>query len=340
MSLPIYRLMIKTHNITGLKYLCITKKKKYEKYSGSGIMWVRHLKKHGYSFSTEVLYESTNYPDFEEKCIYYSEILDVAKNKEFANIIPESGYDSADGISGNTNFEIFWEKASEEVKLDIFARRAETLQVTHPANSEDTREEYIKTLQIAANKRFEHMSLDERRTYTEKLRKGQIEWFANLTDEEMQAYSKSLSIGQKRRYSNMTEEDKQQYSAMMSQARLNTSEESKASRKLKIRAKYDTGIHDHLFERYSEERQGLNNPNAKIIVWMGKEYTKGKFEGLKIPKAEQEQMFSEREDCYKTYNENVIYEQLTCPHCNKKSNITKMPTAFKRWHMENCKERK
>jgi len=51
---------------------------------------------------------------------------------------------------------------------------------------------------------------------------------------------------------------------------------------------------------------------------MGKEYTKGKFEGLKIPKAEQEQMFSEREDCYKTYNDNVIYEQLICPHCNKK----------------------
>ena len=31
-----YKLMIKQHNITGLKYLCITKKDDYVKYTGSG----------------------------------------------------------------------------------------------------------------------------------------------------------------------------------------------------------------------------------------------------------------------------------------------------------------
>jgi len=52
-------------------------------------------------------------------------------------------------------------------------------------------------------------------------------------------------------------------------------------------------------------------------------------------------MFREREDCYKMYiEEDFLYEQLICPYCNKKSDVTKMPTAFKRWHMENCKEKK
>ena len=50
-----YYLLLKTHNKTGLKYLCQTKKKDPIKYSGSGTRWLRHLKKHGFDFETKIL---------------------------------------------------------------------------------------------------------------------------------------------------------------------------------------------------------------------------------------------------------------------------------------------
>jgi len=63
-------------------------------------------------------------------------------------------------------------------------------------------------------------------------------------------------------------------------------ESAKRKRKRKIQDVYKSGKHDHIFERYSEERQGLNNPNAKITMWMGKQYTMKQFMELKIPKEE------------------------------------------------------
>ena len=89
-------LYIKTHNITGLKYFGKTQKLKEDiiSYSGSGVYWLRHLKKHGYNFSTEI------YAQFESEC---QELIDVAlkfsrennivKSKEWANLREENGLD-------------------------------------------------------------------------------------------------------------------------------------------------------------------------------------------------------------------------------------------------------
>ena len=38
-----YTLMIKTHNITGLKYLCKTVNSEPHKYMGSGKYWKKHF---------------------------------------------------------------------------------------------------------------------------------------------------------------------------------------------------------------------------------------------------------------------------------------------------------
>ena len=76
-----YKLMIKTHNLTGLKYLCITKRANWQDYLGSGTRWNRHLKKHGNDISTELLFESDDYSTFVEVCYYYSDLFDVAKHK-------------------------------------------------------------------------------------------------------------------------------------------------------------------------------------------------------------------------------------------------------------------
>jgi len=53
-SMTIYYLYIKTHNITGLKYLGYTKRKDPYKYKGSGDYWTKHINKHGYDVTTEI----------------------------------------------------------------------------------------------------------------------------------------------------------------------------------------------------------------------------------------------------------------------------------------------
>ena len=53
-----YKLMIKTHNVTGLKYLCITKKENWPEYLGSGKYWRNHLISHGPDIRTELLYRA------------------------------------------------------------------------------------------------------------------------------------------------------------------------------------------------------------------------------------------------------------------------------------------
>jgi hypothetical protein len=54
--------------------------------------------------------------------------------------------------------------------------------------------------------------------------------------------------------------------------RLNMSEESKQSRKEKIQEVYATGKHQHIFDKFSEERQGGNNPCSKKVSIQGVVY--------------------------------------------------------------------
>ena len=42
-----YSLYVKTHQVTGLKYLGQTSKSDPHKYTGSGKYWLRHIKQHG-----------------------------------------------------------------------------------------------------------------------------------------------------------------------------------------------------------------------------------------------------------------------------------------------------
>lgn len=82
-------LYLKTHP-TGLKYLGKTIRDPY-KYKGSGTHWLRHLKKHGEEHNTKILFETLDKELLKQKAIYYSELWNVAKSKEWANIVPEQG---------------------------------------------------------------------------------------------------------------------------------------------------------------------------------------------------------------------------------------------------------
>ena len=89
MSNTIY-LYLKTHNVTGLKYLGKTEKDPF-KYQGSGKHWTRHINKHGYDVTTEILFETTDKEEFKKVGLEYSKKWNIVESKEFANLMEETG---------------------------------------------------------------------------------------------------------------------------------------------------------------------------------------------------------------------------------------------------------
>jgi hypothetical protein len=89
-SMCIY-LYVKTHNITGLKYLGQTRSKNPHTYAGSGTYWLRHLNVHGKDYSTEILKECQTLEELKIWGQYYSKLWNVVENKEWANLTEENG---------------------------------------------------------------------------------------------------------------------------------------------------------------------------------------------------------------------------------------------------------
>lgn len=96
--------MIKIHNITGLKYLCYTKKEgdEYLNYKGSGKYWLDHLQKNGDNITTELIYENADYKEFVKYARKLSIEYNIVESKDWANLKLEEG----DG--GNTTSNRMW----------------------------------------------------------------------------------------------------------------------------------------------------------------------------------------------------------------------------------------
>lgn len=84
-------LYVKTHNKTGLKYLGKTSNQNPHNYSGSGKIWLEHLKQHGIDFSTEILKECSSNKELTYWGRFYSELWNVVNDPIWANKIPETG---------------------------------------------------------------------------------------------------------------------------------------------------------------------------------------------------------------------------------------------------------
>jgi len=84
-------LYVKTHTITGLKYLGKTSKADPHKYLGSGKYWRQHLKKHGNHYTTEILKECQHPAMIEYWGLYYSDLWNIVDSDEWANLTPEVG---------------------------------------------------------------------------------------------------------------------------------------------------------------------------------------------------------------------------------------------------------
>jgi hypothetical protein len=89
-AMTIY-LYVKTHNTTGLKYLGKTVSQNPHLYPGSGIYWTRHLKTHGYDYTTKIIKECQTKEELKEWGLYYSQIWNVVESNEWANLRPETG---------------------------------------------------------------------------------------------------------------------------------------------------------------------------------------------------------------------------------------------------------
>lgn len=85
-----YYLYIKTHNITGLKYLGQTRQNPFT-YLGSGVRWTRHLKKHGTDIKTEIIGEFSSLKELKAVALFYSELWDIKNSPYWANLVEESG---------------------------------------------------------------------------------------------------------------------------------------------------------------------------------------------------------------------------------------------------------
>lgn len=89
--MTIYYLMVKTHKVTGLKYLCQTKKSDPFKYLGSGKYWRLHLRKHGTDIHTEILKECSTKTELRDFGIHYSNLWNITASDEWANLKDEIG---------------------------------------------------------------------------------------------------------------------------------------------------------------------------------------------------------------------------------------------------------
>lgn len=89
--MTIYYLCVKTHQTTGLKYLCQTKRKDPHKYKGFGTAWDKHLKEYGDNHTTIILKECNTKEELKEHGLYYSTLWNVVDSNDWANLKPEDG---------------------------------------------------------------------------------------------------------------------------------------------------------------------------------------------------------------------------------------------------------
>jgi hypothetical protein len=156
-----YRLLVKTHAVTGLKYLCKTVKKDYLSYKGSGKYWRQHLKKYGPDIKTELLYETECLVEFNRVCLEYSSKYNVAESDEWANLIPENGMD------GGNRWESLDKERQEQVRM---LQRKRYKDISRPIehckaisdgrrnmSNEDKEKRKLRLLETRSVKNYDHL---------------------------------------------------------------------------------------------------------------------------------------------------------------------------------------
>jgi len=133
--MKIIYLYLKTHNITGLKYLGKTISKDPHKYKGSGVYWKNHITEHGYDVTTEILFETTNKEEFKKVALEYSKKWNIVESKGFANLTVEEGHGGWDYVYKNAEINAKRIKGLKEDSLGSI-KAAETIRKRRAADPE------------------------------------------------------------------------------------------------------------------------------------------------------------------------------------------------------------
>lgn len=96
-----YYLYIKKHIVTNLRYLGYTNSADPHKYTGSGIYWLKHLKKHGFRYETQILLATIDQEDIRNTGIFFSKLFGVVKSDDWANLKIESLDGGWDYVNSN-----------------------------------------------------------------------------------------------------------------------------------------------------------------------------------------------------------------------------------------------
>lgn len=181
-----YYLMIKTHNVTGLKYLCKCTDRDPHTYRGSGVYWKKHLTKHGYDISTQVIFQSEDIDEFSKICLDYSQDLDVKNSKEWANLILETGLDG--GTTHNNPHWLKGFKHSEESRKKIAI--ASRQRATGRKLSDETKQKISKKLK--GQDCFWLKGVEKTLEHKEKLSNSQIGKPKNYSDDQIDNLKDSM----------------------------------------------------------------------------------------------------------------------------------------------------
>lgn len=334
-----YKLMIKTHTNTGLKYLCVTTKFNHAKYLGSGLYWRRHLHKHGRLFETELIFESTDLMLFNQTCSDKSLEYDVVNSNNFANLIPELGYN----VKGGSMLRLQDCYTEDQLRL-IYDKRNISIRNNHWSKNDDKRSEICSRISKSHKSRtITQKQLDQ---LSVARYKAQIHITEIYADPELSIqHRKKLSDARKLSLSRETEDQNLARNANISQSRKSMSDDAKASRKQKILQGriYNDEFWDNHASKLSIERIGKGNPNAKGCIYQGivfdtkrdlHEYCK--LNSLSIRSTLKIiDMALDENNKWVNPKPPKCRNTVICPKCNK---IGLDNSTFKRWHFANCKQ--
>lgn len=89
-------LYVKQHSKTGMKYFGKTTSQDPYSYTGSGKVWLRHIKKHGKEhIKTLYVWSFDNIQECSDFALRYSTNNNIVESSEWANLIVENGLDGA-----------------------------------------------------------------------------------------------------------------------------------------------------------------------------------------------------------------------------------------------------
>ena len=97
-------LYVKTHRVTGLKYFGMTRKDDPYKYKGSGKKWKRHIRKHGYDVTTDIVGMFENIEEASDFALRFSKENNIVESNEWANLIPEDVIGVPPPMAGEKNY--------------------------------------------------------------------------------------------------------------------------------------------------------------------------------------------------------------------------------------------